>query len=300
MSHYTVTVVGPSNYDELQEALAPFNEDIEVKPYRQYDVWIPKDLRTKEPKEIAKELSKRWGEDEDYRYDPDKNAVYTISTYNPDSKWDWWTLGGRWQGSLPIKDGIEIKPNQIGGSGVFGNGSMYDRGVDMVQIKDIDFDFLVKEATEKANAEYDRWEIYLKALEVKDLGDPLLWISDLNTDHLNNKTASQLFKAYRELYHSDETVVLFKELVDSKPFGSDANSFYGLERSEYIERAAAKAKTLSFATLVDGEWIEPGKMGWWGMDSSTSDSKLEFQDWYAKMLSNQDPETWISIVDCHI
>lgn len=27
------------------------------------------------------------------------------STYNPLSKWDWWTIGGRWSGELPLKNG---------------------------------------------------------------------------------------------------------------------------------------------------------------------------------------------------
>ena len=28
-----------------------------------------------------------------------------ISTYNPDSKWDWYEVGGRWSGLLPLKNG---------------------------------------------------------------------------------------------------------------------------------------------------------------------------------------------------
>ena len=27
-----------------------------------------------------------------------------ISHYNPDSRWDWYSIGGRWSGFLPLKD----------------------------------------------------------------------------------------------------------------------------------------------------------------------------------------------------
>ena len=29
-----------------------------------------------------------------------------ISTYNPDSKWDWYEIGGRWSGMLLIKTSV--------------------------------------------------------------------------------------------------------------------------------------------------------------------------------------------------
>lgn len=41
-------------------------------------------------------------EREDETFDEDGNR---ISTYNPNSKWDWYEIGGRWGGSLKLKDG---------------------------------------------------------------------------------------------------------------------------------------------------------------------------------------------------
>lgn len=29
--------------------------------------------------------------------------AYTLSTYNPDSRWDWWTVGGRWTGYFRVR-----------------------------------------------------------------------------------------------------------------------------------------------------------------------------------------------------
>lgn len=47
--------------------------------------------------EDAWEEAKKWG----YEIDSDENL---LSTYNPDSKWDWYSVGGRWDGFLHYKD----------------------------------------------------------------------------------------------------------------------------------------------------------------------------------------------------
>lgn len=46
--------------------------------------------------EVAWEMVKDWG----YKIDEEGNI---LSTYNPDSKWDWYSIGGRWSGYLPLK-----------------------------------------------------------------------------------------------------------------------------------------------------------------------------------------------------
>ena len=35
------------------------------------------------------------------------------STYNPNSKWDWYTIGGRWTGGLVTKEGRETNSDYI-------------------------------------------------------------------------------------------------------------------------------------------------------------------------------------------
>lgn len=37
-----------------------------------------------------------------------------ISTYNPDSKWDWYAIGGRWDGQLRLKDGTPVNGASAG------------------------------------------------------------------------------------------------------------------------------------------------------------------------------------------
>ena len=44
-----------------------------------------------------------WKEAKDWGYEIDENENL-LSTYNPDSKWDWYSVGGRWGGFLHYKD----------------------------------------------------------------------------------------------------------------------------------------------------------------------------------------------------
>lgn len=120
MSHYIVMVVG----EDIDEILEPYDENLEVEPYID---------QTKE--ELHKDFMRCWGETyvenkpvslltsfEDLTLSLDGvNAKWldgwngkkldkhgnSLSIYNPDSKWDWYEVGGRWSGMLILKPGRE-------------------------------------------------------------------------------------------------------------------------------------------------------------------------------------------------
>ena len=53
-----------------------------------------------------------------------------------------------------------------------------------------------------------------------------------------------------------------------------------------------------FAYVLDGKWVEKGKMGWWAMVANE-----QGQEWYDNlntMLDNLDSRMYLTIVDCHI
>jgi hypothetical protein len=54
----------------------------------------------------------------------------------------------------------------------------------------------------------------------------------------------------------------------------------------------------TFAVLRDGKWFERGRMGWW---AAVADEKPEDQ-WEAEFgrLLADDPDAWLTVVDCHI
>ena len=44
-----------------------------------------------------------WKQVQDWGYQIDDEGNL-LTTYNPDSKWDWYSIGGRWSGFLPLKE----------------------------------------------------------------------------------------------------------------------------------------------------------------------------------------------------
>ena len=63
------------------------------------------DLTDKETlfKRVKKEYGRELNEDGDL-----------LSTYNPDSKWDWYSIGGRWEGELRLKNGAPVNGGPAG------------------------------------------------------------------------------------------------------------------------------------------------------------------------------------------
>lgn len=107
MSHYTVTVIHKDTQD-VDELLAPYDEEIKVAPYIKYTKqeaieYVRKKWKGYEDKSDS-ECYDAFAEDyiSEGMTDEDGNLY---STYNPNSKWDWYQKGGRWSGLLKTKDG---------------------------------------------------------------------------------------------------------------------------------------------------------------------------------------------------
>ena len=117
MSHFVGLVFG----NDIENNLEPYYEGVVVEPYIRYtkeEAIAESKTRIKETLEYLeqrepenKEKINKWKSyktDEDFYeyakkwgYDLDKEGNL-ISTYNPKSKWDWYVVGGRWDGYLPV------------------------------------------------------------------------------------------------------------------------------------------------------------------------------------------------------
>lgn len=144
MSHFSVYVF--TNDRDVDSLLAPYDENITVAPYVEYTKekaiekvrkeiedyknsefykeWLSDPIKYKEnyrneehiryleedfPKKLkwtdeeCYEDMKKWYDEE--MIDADGNL---LSTYNPNSKWDWYGVGGRWNGALITKAGNHL------------------------------------------------------------------------------------------------------------------------------------------------------------------------------------------------
>lgn len=98
MTHFVALVVAETEED-IEELVAPYDENMDVEPYF-------------EPVEVERmvEYAKEKGQTFDKPIDlvewwngapgvvNEAGEIGYMSTYNPDSKWDWYVVGGRWAG----------------------------------------------------------------------------------------------------------------------------------------------------------------------------------------------------------
>ena len=280
MSHSTVMVIGPTTEAELSDALAPFDENSEVDPYFSPMSWgLDKRHDDESLEEFAARLTKEWEEE---HFVQDVNGVPTLgtmSTYPPDSKWDWWQIGGRWRGSLPLKAGVS--GGALGEPGVFDNDVEFEGGVDVARLGDIDFELKRTNAESRAKA---AWEQIDEALDGRFL-PPLpreetreayqAWWNDPVVEDVMTAIGNQWGMHPRDL----------TTMVD--------------DPAAYITHSGKDA-VCCFATLHEGEWIEPGAMGWFGMSSDTPESRDEYVNKVHELLTTLPDDTMIWVVDYHI
>ena len=111
---------------------------------------------------------------EDTKYDSEGNE---LSTYNPNSKWDWYCEGGRWDGGLTKKDGSTCNRCSISELAFDNDPETYKKAIHfwevVVEGKDLLPDEDKKEFTSWYNKEYyiERYgtkEIYAKVISIKN------------------------------------------------------------------------------------------------------------------------------------
>lgn len=159
MSHFSVMVLTDGE-KTVEELLAPYNENLEVDPYiYRTKTQIIKDAKKRKEMILnkikeAKESHSFYGnsewqkaflnaetDEELYQAEINENSIYDkegneLSTYNPKSKWDWYSIGGRWQGLIKAKNGVKANDPGIFGSSPYAED---DNRFDCALIKDINF-----------------------------------------------------------------------------------------------------------------------------------------------------------------
>ena len=234
MSHYTVAVIVPKEVEKediieyINEVMEPFDENMEVEPYigctveemkQRYTSYCDrmKEQGKSEEIETFEEYSR------DYCGHGNDEEGNALSTYNPNSKWDWYEIGGRWSGIIETKQ---------------------SKSVNYARIKDIVF-----------------------------------------TKELNDLELQKAKKEYEKLIKEGDMYV----------------PEYYQKRFPTLE-SYLKSYDFSTYALLDtsGKWHEPGKMGWFGMSSSSPEEKKDFDETYMDIINAQDENSWLVVVDCHI
>lgn len=329
MSHFSLIVVvqpGDSHRalkspkDYLASALEPFNENREVGPTQEFI-----------PDEDVAEMKRHYKTDtledlvphmEDWDGSPGgihEGKLYRLCTRNPDSKWDWYEIGGRWTGFFKARDG------QVGEPGVLTDPARKSH-FDVVVKRDVDFASMRMDKGQKAGATWDKVQAIVQAnggmpphwntILSKQNGADRAW-ADVRKKHgcgddvydtLDEDLRRRLIEqaradfnaptdAARAEYHSLPVISALRA-KGLLPWFGEFREVYDVTRDEFVRRAEDSA-AVPFALLINGSWNEKGRMGWFGI----SNDKMTQDEWNKKVwevLLGLPDDAVLIAVGCHI
>ena len=317
MSHFSLLVkipvgdwnpatIGDSAEAVLEPVMAPFNEQTEDSEFIEFEEMEPEELAKGD--KMWREGTSEYGDTKGKKYrdgyatfaefvmgyygygrrdEADEDSPFG-RWFNPNAKWDWWVIGGRWKAMLPVRKGgtgwlwnngpsgfDEQKPNP-GALVVF-------KRVDMAALGDVDF------ALDEGNAEWDANEFYDKA-------ERLVAINS------GRKTRMQ----------TDDDIVLGFDVGsrmvtrglarwDGRGSGAKFVLKPHVTREYFVKNHKNMFYLTTFAVLDSDGWHEPGTMGWFGCDNASADKKVEFEStFHESFIDGEDTGTLLVVVDCHI
>lgn len=186
MSHSTVTVAvqyadtPQEAINQAQEMLEPYSEHLEVPN----TVTVPAseaerilvaaddiDLARMTLADVTADPEKRsalaaligeytTGNPDHGAYDNETQEYVYRTTANPEGRWDWYSVGGRWRGFYTVKEDVEANACLLGDPGVIGNApeEITEGRADVARKDSIDIEGMRVLAGMEANHLYDKYE----------------------------------------------------------------------------------------------------------------------------------------------
>lgn len=285
MSHFNIHVFTTSpNEDFIESALDPYYEEREVDRYIDEEISAEDVIKAfaenrQTPQQTLEEFVTYWWYEDPVLHGD--GSVTTYSTVNPDAKWDYWTIGGRWENTLLVKESSTQNKDNL---------------VSQARIRDLDFDKLIAEQTAQAQTDYDLFEMATQHIPAPpSIG--LLTESD--------GLYQMSIKEAREKLLNDPWVIAANNAVKQPDtfFQSFPHERFftalGPEegRKEYIAYNATPDVPLAWVDL-NGEWHEQAQVLMFGVTVQSA-TYANFAAEYRDYVNSLDKGTYVSVVDCH-
>lgn len=259
--------------------------------------------------EVIAYCNNRWypeGETEENRssllhYEDETDRAYTWSTYNPNSKWDWYSVGGRWSNYFATR--TDLTEEQAGRL-IQGEGSWLSGEQKLEKQNWVDggpkglLDFQYMRSLKEAEVE-SRWDLFHQVTDGLRYAHPwaycrdVLFPEDIDTAREFYREQPKL-KAVRE---NSEFSTFFGPCV-IEMYGNDSHDMRKLEQ---LQRKAAQDAVPGYALLtLEGNWASAGEMGWFGMSSETDEENEAFKKFANNYLENLSDDVLVISVDLHI
>lgn len=281
MSHFSVLVVTKDQKEEtLSEALLPYHE-YECTGRLEYTQWVD---HTQEIEEgwaglnEAKRVEYGYASIVDYANDyhgcnpKEVDGKLTFGrTTNPNKKWDWWTIGGRWSEELVslgkkcdrcLASEADLESMRL--ERIKERNEAIDRYAERAEMTRERYVFMWNEH----NARYKHW----RGLWEKSDKSERLW------DYFNRNISTGFYEIWTRIFGG------FSGLEGDTPYATV---------QEWIDNAPP---LLTFALLdAEGIWHQRGRMGWF---ACVSDENKSWEQQFPELLAKIDPSHFITVVDC--
>lgn len=183
---------------------------------------------------------------------------------NPNKKWDWYVVGGRWPGMIP---------------------SVSDGPCDSCLVCDIDRDAVFAQQTERINEFLAEWTRFREGGTFRDFEGPRedalkLGLVTVITgrDPVNGEMS-------RRWNHRSKWWDLLSPMSDDEIRAKYSDYFCPIR---------------AYSVLDSEGWHSPGEMGWFGCSSDTPESYIEWLAERKRRIFDGNPNDVIVSVDCHI
>lgn len=244
-------------------------------------------------------------------------VVRAVDRTNPNKKWDWWTVGGRYTGKLaagydPAKDPANTETCWLCGgtgkrtdmlvengcNGCDGTGRKLTFASDWLdvgnqaRVGDLNFEAMLAAARAQRAERWDACEA--KYADKAIAGFSFTQALSAWNDRLTEFLADPGPTGVRGRIDADEHAKALQAAVgfaDWEGVPYDAGT-----REQFLD--AAQPLT-AFALVKDGQWYERGKMGWFACVSNEKAAD-QWDAEVAALLAGLPADAWLTVIDCHI
>lgn len=233
-------------------------------------------------------------------YDAESDRAYTWSTYNPNSKWDWYQIGGRWSYYFPAKATLTDTEYR---------GLIHGRGWPRDEVphklwhceggpkKFLDLAKLRDDKGKEAADEYDKFKAF--AADYPKAQGWVEFVAEFE-DMPNGKEKWAVRDRVREVYRSQPLIQAMHEHPDYRFMWDCPVEKFKPTREEYIQTARNGAVPGYAMLTLDSEWVAPGEMGMFGFSSDTPEGMAEFKRHANEYIDGLDEDVILVAVDLHI
>lgn len=222
----------------------------------------------------------------------DENGRFGYWT-NPNSKWDWYSIGGRWTGKLKLKT---IGMGRNGQPGLMTEVNDDPNYADVAASGDVDWQGIHDESVQRQVDGYLLRHHYISMAEQRDIPEEIWEKSEKEFEV--NEYARAVGSVYKLALYKLAASLAWDDKHHWWDTYDDINKYMNMTERQYRASIVGEAQTYAFIDLY-GNWQQRGEMGWFGMSDESGGTDNYDEAWW-QFVKSLDDDQLVYVIDCHI